>query len=87
MNKKMNTLTKYKNVFKWISFGILVIVATTTLLTLGWQGITETLETNIEGFENNKITDKIYHLNGFLCIVSIISAVFYICPASRAYRY
>ena len=64
----MNTLEKIKNVFKWISFGLLVFVATTTLIALLGQIISD----------ETKITDKIYDVNSFLCILSIILGFTYL---------
>jgi len=63
----MDTISKYKNIFKWVSFSILLIVVTTTLISLGWQGL----------YSQTKITDKIYSINCFLCIISIVSACLY----------
>ena len=51
----MDKLIKYKNIFRWIFFGLLVIVSTTPLIALIMQGISS----------ESLITDKIYGLNGF----------------------
>lgn len=63
----MNALTKYKNIFKWISFGILVLVSTTTLLSMIGKVM----------FPGSSLADNIYGINGFLCVISIISACVY----------
>lgn len=63
----MDKLIKYKNIFRWIFFGLLVIVSTTPLIALIMQGISS----------ESLITDKIYGLNGFLCIISALAVVAY----------
>lgn len=61
----MENLTKFKNIFKWISFGILIIVTTTTLIALVIQGETG-------------ISDTIYGINKFLCVISLIAIAVYL---------
>ena len=63
----MDSLTKYKNIFKWISFGILVLVSTTTLLSVIGKVM----------FPGSSLTDNIYGINGFLCVISILSVCVY----------
>ena len=64
----MESITKYKNVFKWISFCILLLVTITTLIALSWKGINS----------ESVIPDTIYSINCFLCVVSIIVACLYL---------
>lgn len=81
----MTGTTRYKNVFKWISFGLLILVVTTTLLSMGWQVLTDNLvqygvisgdSLKVEGIDS--ITGKIYSFNGILSVLSIISGCIYL---------
>ena len=78
-------LMKCRNVFKWVSFGLLMLVVLTISISMIWQANTNAMILNgettkellqQEGIYN--IADKIYIINSALCISSIISAMVHI---------
>ncbi len=81
----MESKTKLKKIFKWISFGLLILVVTTTILSMGWQVITDNLvQAEVITSESlaqdgiDSITGKIYYINGILCGLSILSGCSYL---------
>lgn len=81
----MESKTKLKKMFKWISFGLLILVVTTTILSMGWQILTDSMvQSGISSSEAlaeggiDSITGKIYYINGILCGVSILSGCSYL---------
>ncbi|MBO5142501.1 MAG: O-antigen ligase family protein [Clostridia bacterium] len=74
MRKRENVdIEKYRKIFRMVSFVILLLVSTTTVTSLIMQAITS----------ESKITDKIYGINGFLCVISIIASVLYILSTNK----
>lgn len=69
-------MQEIKKFFKTSSFVILLVVASTTILATIGQGFFGIL--SVIGQNNSLITDKIYALNCFLCVISIFFAITYL---------